>query len=334
MKLIAVLSEEKVATQSYELFRVLVEAPVSSIFTEERKWEASRLALHTAYKWDWALPQVKDPKPIVTFLSYHLQKFTVSSTACNEPVQDALRALISLSTPEATEALKDFDPNQDPHNLAIIYLFDESKPLQFRKTALFFLPLIADKYFTDDDITANHLKERLCVDWAFTVGEVLHTGLGDAHCAVLAVLLSMINSCWWRFFVPLERWKLLKLLDSRMDDSQPFARCLQNPDLVEAASVMRDPNVTDLWFKILLMRYNRLSPQVRKQLGVCLRGDHRGRIKEYLKMAVDARLIYGVESYTEAFYGPLYEPDDTLSFDPESFEVVIEFLESLKRDGR
>src|SRR5258708_6009072 len=57
MKHICSLSKENgIAIQSYQLFCTIMETQASPAFSEEKKWEASRLALHVAYKWDEALP--------------------------------------------------------------------------------------------------------------------------------------------------------------------------------------------------------------------------------------------------------------------------------------
>ena len=39
---------------------MLTEAPASFIHPQEKKWEASRLAMHGAYKWDEFLSWVED----------------------------------------------------------------------------------------------------------------------------------------------------------------------------------------------------------------------------------------------------------------------------------
>ena len=194
--MVAALLENEVASENYELCRVLMVAPVSSVFTEERKWEASRFAMHAAYKLDGAFPQVKDPRPILLFLSYHLRR-AIRSENYDEPIQTALRALASASTPETIRAFNNFDSTQPYFVHGICHVFQEHKPLQLRKAVLSFLPLIADKWFnTRRPIMNDNEMKGLCTNWASAVDEVW--GADGAREPVLTVLLVMINSPHWR----------------------------------------------------------------------------------------------------------------------------------------
>ena len=49
MELIAPLSENDIAQMSYQLFHVVMQAPVSLAYTQEKKGDAARLTMHGAY---------------------------------------------------------------------------------------------------------------------------------------------------------------------------------------------------------------------------------------------------------------------------------------------
>jgi len=70
--LIAPLSENEIARNSYQLFHVIMQAPISLTYSQEKKWEASRLTIHGAYKWEIFLPWVEDPQDILIFLECRL----------------------------------------------------------------------------------------------------------------------------------------------------------------------------------------------------------------------------------------------------------------------
>ena len=290
-------NKSKVTTKSYELFLIMRDI-TSSTLTQEQILEASRLALHGAYGSDEHLPPVGDPQPILDFLIHHFE-LVKSGENHDEPIQDALCALAYASTPETIGALKNFDPTQLPDFVhGICHVFQKERPLQLRRAALFFLPLIADKWFYPPlPIMEDHEIGALCVDWASAVDEVRRNGGGRGP--TLAVFLDMINSPHWRPHIAPETWKLLEYVDSVPDDSQPLARCLRNPGLVDAITTVGGPDAVPLWSKVLLLNYNKLGPGVQERLGVSIKGTKIPRISDYLSMVqqelMDAedKLLYG-----------------------------------------
>jgi hypothetical protein len=265
MELIAPLSEREIAQKSYHLFHAVIQAPVSLAYSQEKKWEAARLTVHGAYKWDKFLPWVEDPKDILTFLDHHFELATRDGQNQDEPIQDALRALAYASDASTIEALKLFDPTEPSFVRGISFVFQNDKPFQLRKAALFFLPLIADKWFnTDDPIMEPDQMRSLCVDWASAVDGIEHTY--DVHKATLAVLFGMMNSPHWRPHIVTDKWKLLEYFASVPDDSQPLRRCLDNPELTDAISKVGNPAAMVLWLAILWLKYKELIPEVQEQL--------------------------------------------------------------------
>ena len=265
MDLIAPLSENDIATKSYDLFRVVMQAPVTGTYTQEKKWQAARFTMHGAYKWDKFLPCVEDPQDILAFLGHHFGLATQGGENQDEPIQNALRALAYASSATTIEALKDFDPTETSFVRGIRYVFQDDKPLQLRKAALFFLPLIGDRWFnTPTPIMESDQMEALCADWASAVDGIEHTY--NVQKATLAVLFNMINSSHWRPHIVPNKWKLLDYFTSVPDDSQPLRRCLDNPELTIAISEVKSPAAMVLWLAILWLKYKELIPEVQAQV--------------------------------------------------------------------
>lgn len=222
MRFITLLSEGDIAVKSANLFYIIRRTPVSIAYSE--KWEASRLALRGAYKWDNVLP-VEDPQAILAFLSHHFA-LVEKGEDHDEPIQNALHALAHDSTPKTAEALKSVDPTQSSFARGICFALQDVQPFKLRKTALFFLPLIADKWFNAPDplMTPDEMK-RFCADWASAVNEAGRSASAVQKVA-LAVLLDMVNSPHWRPHVVPEKRKLLECFSVVPDDSQALRRCL------------------------------------------------------------------------------------------------------------
>lgn len=241
MTLIGLLPRRDVSAKSYALFHIVMKTPVSYDFTTKKKWEAPRLTLHGAYKWDKTLPWIEDPQDILTFLGHHFDTAPKSSgEEWDMPIQNALRALAYAHDQTTTEALSKFDPTDPSFVRGICYVYQKHKPFQLRKAApSFFLPLIGDKWFsTDHPIMEPDQMKKSCIDWAQNVNGIEYTH--GVQKATLAVLFGMINSPHWRPHIVTKKWKL-EYFAAVPDDSQPLRRCLENPELMDVVADVEDP---------------------------------------------------------------------------------------------
>jgi len=314
MELIAPLCENVIAEKSYQLFHVAMRTPVSPAYSPEKKWEASRLTMRGTYKWDAFLPWVEDPHDILVFLDHHFDLATRCDQNQDEPIQNALRALAYASGPATIEALERFDPIEPSFVRGICYVFQDDKPFQLRKAALFFLPLIGDRWFnTPHPIMEPDQMRSLCVDWASAVDGIEHTN--DVQKAALAVLFGMINSSHWRPHIVTEKWKLLEYSTSVPDDSLPLRRCIDNPELTHAIAEVEDPAAMFLWSAILWLKYKELTPQVQEQLEIItkevVQGRRRTDLDAYLSM-MDSELRKAEDALTQY---------NTLSTDPAALAL-------------
>jgi len=287
---IALLSGNDVAQDSYNLFHLVMQAPISLSYPQDKKWEAARLTMHTAYKWDKSLPWVKDPQDILVFLDHHFDSDTfhlaiMGDQDLNVPTQDALRALAYASGPTVIRALEHFDPTEPSFVRGICHVFQDDHPLQLRKAALFFLALISDKWFnTPHQIMGPDQMKTFCVDWASVVDSIEHTH--DAQKAIIAILFGMINSDHWRPHIVTEKWKLLEYFTSVPDDSLPLRRSIDNPELMDVIRSMGNPATVVLWLAILWLKYKELVPQVREQLEMVTKEVACGRSRMDLDMCL------------------------------------------------
>jgi len=260
------LSWNDVAQESYLLFRLIMRAPVSFACPQDKKWEASRLTMHAAYKYDRYLPRVEDPQDILCFLDHHFSLVARGDQGQDEPIHNALRALAYASGPVTIDTLKGFDPTGSSFVHGVCYAFRGDRPLQLRKAALLFLPLISDRWFnTPHPVMEPDQMRSLCVNWASVVDKAYHSY--GYRMATLAVLLGMINSHHWRPHVVMEKWELLGRFTLVPVDSQHLRTCIDNLDLLMDV-VINAENSTAMavWLAILWYRYRALTPQVREQL--------------------------------------------------------------------
>ena len=314
MELVAPFHDNQIAQESYRLFHVIMDTPISLAFTAKKKWTAARLMIDSAYNWDRFLPWVEDPSHMLTFLSHHFELIVTSGENWEVPIQNALRALAYASGPVTIDALTKFDPTQPLFVRGIRYAYEGARPFQLRKAALFFLPLINDKWFNAPEpfMDADEMR-KFCMDWSASVDVIELTH--DVQRATLAVLLSMINSPLWCPHIDPNKWKLLECFSSLPGDSRPLRRCLGNPDLMDAIRDVDNPAAIVLWLAILWMKYTELIPVVREQLEAATKELVQGNKRTYLDMylsVVDAELKKAEEKL---------KGYDTWSTDPAPIEL-------------
>jgi hypothetical protein len=290
MRLIAPLSNSNIASKFYHLFRIVIRAPISTTYSPEKKWQAARLTIYGAYKWDQYLPPVGDPQDVLTFLNHHFELATGRGENQDEPIQYALRALAYDSDLESIEAPDTTDPS---FVRGICYAFQDARPFQLRKAAVCFLARIGDKWFNvPDQIMDRDQMRNLCKAWASAAADINNEGSWKVKTAILKVLLGMINSQHWRPFIVPETWNYLGQWLTSVPDCQPLERCLANPNLIDAISEADNSNARYIWLGLLWMKYEELTPEIREQLKEATKeADRSGRsgLDGYLE-AVESQL--------------------------------------------
>ena len=324
MELIVRVAEGDIAQKSYDLFHIVMQAPAPLAYSEEKKWDVSRLTMHGAYKRNGFLPPVEEPQNILAFLGHNFD-LVAKGESQDEPIQDALCALAYASGPAMFKDLKDFDPTKPSFVRGICYAYQDKRPSELRKAALFFLPLIGDEMFdTPEPIIEPEGMKGFCKDWASTVDSLELTP--DVQKAALTVLFGMINSPHWRPHIVPEKWELLEYFTLIPDDSQPLRKCINNSDLIDVIKNMDNQAPSFLWLKILWLKYKELTPKVRTQLEDITRdfgqGGRRSDLDKYLA-TMDSECREAEEALTQY---------DTWSTDPKAVTLRTK-IESFQEAG-
>ena len=338
MELITPLPMGVIASNSYRLFHVVMHTPISDAYSRVKRWQAARHAMHGACKWDGGLERLDDPQDILTFLNCHISLIPRPKKIRDEAIQNAMRAVAYDPGPATIEALELFDSTNPFFLRGIPYAFEGGQPLQLRKAALLFLPLIGDKWFnnTPYPIMEPDQMNSFCVDWASAIDSVDSTP--EIQKAVLAALFGMINSSHWRPHIFPDKSKLLEYFSLVPNyHSKPFRRCLDNPEVTSAISEMGDPAAMSRWLAILWVKYTELIPQVREQSETVTKevtqGDRATDFDIYLS-AIDSGLNKVRDSL--ARYRPVHRPPAAVALYKkiDTLEQARTALLALKRDQR
>ena len=229
------------------------------------KWDAARLAMHGAFKWDGYYPMVSSPQEVLSFLGYHFD-LQEKGEDQDEAIQYALRALAFGASPTCLDALAQFDPTVHPFFDGIRSLFHSDKPHELKKSALCFLSHIEARWFP---VFSEHVSPDAVQDFCEGLVSVVNDVFLDepeVKRASTTALLSMADVSTFRIHIPLYMWEHLEFVYELKEDSPPLRRCKNNPDLIPALRRTKDQKPLLLWLAILWREIMRLDPKIQEQV--------------------------------------------------------------------
>ena len=231
----------------------------------ELKWDAARLTMHGAFKWEGYYPMVSSPQEVLSFLGYH---FDLQEKGENqdEAIQYALRALAFGASPTCLDALAQFDPTVHPFFDGIRSIFHPDKPHELKKAALCFLPHIEARWFS---VFSEHVSpdavQDFCEGLVSVVNDVFTDEL-EVKRAATTVLLSMADVSAFRLHVPLHMWEHLEFVHELKEDSHPLRRCKNNLDIIPALRRTKDQKPLLLWLAVVWREITKLDPKIQEQV--------------------------------------------------------------------
>ena len=305
----SIITEFTLAKGRY-LFHLVMDAPVTEAFTQEKKWQAARCAMRGLCRWwDRFWKWVGDPQIVLTFLDHHFDLATRGGEIHDEPIRHVFCTLGFTDDPVTIAALKRFDPTEPTFVRGICYAFQEDRPFRLRNSALWFLALIGDAWFnTPHPILEPDQMKKLCADWAsIVVGSEMTYKVKKS---ALVVLFYMINSPHWRPHIDTIGWRVLELFTSVPEDLESLKRCLDKPELTDAIAEVGGPGAVVAWLKILWLKYGDLIPEVRERLATATKriaqnggvglDEHLSVVDSELKNARDALAQHDTDSVVPA----------------------------------
>ena len=262
------LRDRRISSRSYSLFRTLVGKADAINELGNELWLPARLCLRGAYSANPAdVPQVGDPKQLLIFLRYHMQKRAIFGS---RPIRWVFAALVVASNEETERGLAAHSFTDPLFIDTTIEALEHKDFTPLRKSAIFLLVKLDSQLFTTDEAFKDpNRASRFVTAWS----SAIHEFLGDnspphqVEKAVLKVLLAIAHLPCLREHLPKERWSLLKHFPHIMiSNPPPLQRCLKDPDIFPFLKSVTDPRSPPPWLGMLWMMYHHLSPEVRNQL--------------------------------------------------------------------
>lgn len=229
------------------------------------KWEAARLAMHGAFKWDGYYPAVAGPQEVLSFLDHHFD-LQAKGENQDEAIQYAIRALAFGASPACVDALGQFDPTAHPFFDGIRSLFHADKHHELKKAALCFLSHIETRWFP---VFSEHVSPDAVQDFCedlVSVVNVVFMDEAEVKRATTTILLSMADASTFRLHIPLHMWEHLEFVHELDDGSRPLRRCRDNPDIIPALRRAKDQKPLLLWLAILWREITKLDAKIQDQV--------------------------------------------------------------------
>ena len=242
------------------------------------------------------MPPIGDPKLLLKFLHFHMQE---RATIGSRPIYHVFSALVNASNEETDRGLAAYDFTDPLFIDTTTEALEDKNFTLLRKATIFVLPrldnhlFVTDKAFGDDQKASRFVKS-----WSSAIHEFLQDSTPTEQVerkdhriekAVVKVLLAIAHLPCLRVHLPKERWTLLKHFPHIMvANPPPLQRCLSDPDISPFLNSIMDAGQASPWLGMLWMKYDDLSPEVRKQVEESTRkiavGEHPHHFGLYTKM--------------------------------------------------
>ena len=285
LELLMPLKQKEVCIQSAELFRTIM----TDVASDGSLWRPAGLSLAGAFKWDMVRPVVKDTVPFMCFLRRCLSE-QEGGLPRDEPIEYVIHAIAAAPADEVSEGLARVDFTEPLFFDGICHALRKDATTRLRRLTVILLRHLDAQYFNTNKTFSKEQATVLVDRWSAS-GKIswdtkLHPVLGEA---LVTTLMGLLDSQFWREYIPEERWDIFKLLGGVNEAHLPhsFYRCLSNTDILPFLEERgnRGSGACAQWLAIMWAWYPDLSAAVRAQLEGTTKKQPQNHISIYLSIA-------------------------------------------------
>lgn len=266
------LKHKAACVESLELFRTIA----ATADSDNWFWRPAELSLVGAFKWNGFRPFVGDPTDLLCFLRRCLldQK---DGHVRDGPIEQIMFALGGAPAEEISEGLAKFTFAEPLFFNGLCHALRNGAPYRLRRATVAFLRHLDTQLFTTDTTFTEEQAATLVSRWSTSAHESLDVSEHSLLIrASVTTLLGLLDSPFWRKFIPDERWDLLQHITGIDDELIPASlyRCFKNQTIVQHFLKLGERGVGafTLWMALMWAKYPDLSEEVQKQLGQTTRG--------------------------------------------------------------
>ena len=263
LKSVVPLKQETLCVESYKVFRT----DMGKAESHSWLWLPTGLLLFGAFKWGMEPPHTGDPAELVHFLKHCLLEQEGGSVQ-DEPIERVVLALGGATADELGGGLERVDFTQPVFFNGISHALRRGAPYELRRATVAFLRHL-DSHFFGAGKTFTEQATTFVSRWSVSAKESwdkkLNTVLAEA---LVATLMGLLDSTFWRSYIPEDRWDILRIIGSP-DDNLPRSlyRCFKNDAITPHLDTDgRSKGAFTQLVGVMWMKYPDLSEEVKAQL--------------------------------------------------------------------
>ena len=232
----------------------------------DQHWEATRLALHAAFRDYGRTADPGEPKEILKFLDYHV--------GLQGAIEDhetyigyALASLVRSGEgdPLTFQCFRDFNWTSRSFVRGVCLMMHPHRPVELRGDISALIALLSDSWF-NSSVLATEPEEmsKFCEHYATFMDGVAHEP--DIRTESVTILFGMLRSPDWRNHIVTKFWRVLAYC-AQVRDTESVRWCLQNAiELLEFTRGLPDGEGLKWWYGTLWLRYDKLDTTVRDEV--------------------------------------------------------------------
>ena len=279
------VKDGRICERNYELFCRIM----ASVHLDDWLWHPARISLSGAFKSDFTAP-VSDPSGLLSFIHYHFE-LRDRGMVQDGPIEDALCVLAFGSIGDVPKEVAKSNFTNQAAFRGLRHALRENGPYLVKRACVFLLSFLDDQLFTAGRGFSEDEAKDLVNGWAHSAKIAVDTKVHEELAQMaLTTLMSLLNSPFWRKFIPPERWDFLKFVGTLDDPKLPrsFYSCLRNKEIVPHLGQVVNKEALLTWLVILWTKYPDISPVVKTQLEdetiEIARGPRANNILEYISI--------------------------------------------------
>jgi len=278
------LKQKEVCIQSAELFRTIM----TDVVSDDSLWHPAELSLAAAFKWDIVRPVVKDTEPFLCFLRRCLLK-QEGGFLRDEPIEYVMHAIATATAEEVSEGLARVDFTEPLFFDGICHALRRDAPPRLQRLTVILLRHLDAQYFRANKTFSKEQATLLVARWSASGKKSWdtrpHPVLGQA---LVTTLMDLLDSKFWREYIPEERWDILRLLGGVNNEAHlphSFYRCLNNSEILPHLKGRSGSGAYTQWLAVMWAWYPDLSETVRDELETVTKEQPRNSVSVYLSIA-------------------------------------------------
>lgn len=260
----APLKQEILCVESYRVFRTVM----GNAESHSQLWLPAELLLFGAFKWDMEPPPIGNPVELVCFLEHCLLE-QQRETVQDGPIERVMLALAGATAGELGDGLERVDFTEPLFFDGICHALRQGAPYELRRATVAFLRHLDSRLFATNKTFTEKQATTFVSRWSISAkeswGKKLNPLLAEA---LVTTLMGLLDSTFWRSYIPEDRWDILRIVGS-LNDNLPRSlyRCFKNDAIFPYLEKNgKSTGAFTQWVAIMWMKYPDLSEQVEAQL--------------------------------------------------------------------